>query len=131
MASEGTTNEQQISGLRNAISYVFRRENVIVICLIYSSVIGRVKRENVTPSRRLQAKGETSTLQTGKYTKTAQKIYKSSPFNDKNAFSKLILLAYMCIWTLCSWKKAKGLKKVYEEVISFRTLKHFEVIYQT
>ena len=75
----------------------------------------------MTPSRRLQAKGETSTLQTGKYTNTAQKIYKSSPFNDKNAFSKLILLAYVRIWTLCPWKKAKGLKKVYEEVISFRT----------
>ena len=46
-------------------------------------------RKKMTPSRRkLKAKGETSTLQTGKYN-IMQKIYQSSQLNDKNAFREL------------------------------------------
>ena len=45
--------------------------------------------KKMTPSRRkLQAKGETSTLQTGKYN-IMQTIYQSSQLNDKNAFREL------------------------------------------
>ena len=45
--------------------------------------------KKMTPSRRkLKAKGETSTLQTGKYN-IMQKIYQSSQLNDKNAFREL------------------------------------------
>lgn len=43
----------------------------------------------MTPSRRkLKAKGETSTLQTGKYN-IMQTIYQSSQLNDKNASREL------------------------------------------
>ena len=45
--------------------------------------------EKMTPSRRkLKAKGETSTLQTGKYN-IMQTIYQSSQMNDKNASREL------------------------------------------
>ena len=46
--------------------------------------------KKMTPSRRKlkAAKGETSTLQTGKYN-IMQKIYQSSQLNDKNAFREL------------------------------------------
>ena len=45
--------------------------------------------KKMTPSRRnLKAKGETSTLQKGKYT-IMQKFYQSSQLNDKNAFREL------------------------------------------
>ena len=46
-------------------------------------------RKKMTPSRRkLKAKGETSTLQTGKYN-IMQTIYQSSQLNDKNASREL------------------------------------------
>ena len=72
----------------------FIQGNTVVSSLIYiSSVIDKVqclrkKGKTVTPSRRLHAKGETSTLQTSKYTNIIRKIYQSSRFNNKNAFTK-------------------------------------------
>ena len=44
--------------------------------------------KTLTSSRRLQEKGETSSLQTGKDTNIMRQIYQSSRFNDKNAFRK-------------------------------------------
>lgn len=48
----------------------------------------RKKGKTVIPSRRLQAGGKTSALQTGKCTKIMRKIYQSSWSNDKDAFRK-------------------------------------------
>ena len=74
-------------------------------CLFYISSVYRYARysiyrkkgKTVTPSRRLQAtaEGETSTLQTGKYTKIMRKIYHSFRLNDKNAFRKLEIYNYI------------------------------------
>ena len=65
--------------------------------------------KKMIPSRRkLKAKGETSTLQTGKYN-IMQRIYQSSQLNDKNAsrelknvfFSRFQLYAKAYVhWTL-------------------------------
>ena len=46
------------------------------------------KGTTVTPSRRLQAKGEISTLQMGKDINIMRKIYQLSWFSDKNDFRK-------------------------------------------
>ena len=48
----------------------------------------RKKGKTVIPSRRLQAEGKTSALQTGKCTKIMQKIYQSSWSSGKDAFRK-------------------------------------------
>ena len=60
------------------------KENALISSLIYiSAVIGkakclRKKCKTVTPSRRLQAEDEMSTLQRGKNTNMMRKIYQSS-----------------------------------------------------
>ena len=54
----------------------------------------------VMPSRRLQAKGEMSALQMGKYTKIMREVYQSSCFNDKSALRKCeinLILTYVSV----------------------------------
>ena len=76
---------------------IFRKQimkkKAIFSCVFnISSFIGKVlclrekrAKQLVMPSRRLQAKGEMSALQMGKYTKIMREVYQSSCFNDKSA----------------------------------------------
>ena len=95
----------KIKGLANGISCVFCKTcsvnknegkcNSYLFTLLLSSVICKVHclpRENkgktMTPLKRLQAKGETSTLQTGKKTNKMWKIFQLYRINDKNYLRK-------------------------------------------
>ena len=95
----------KIKGLANGISCVFRKTfsankyegkcNSYLFSLPISSAICKVQclpRENkgktITPLKRLNAKGETSTLQTGKKTNKRGKNFQLYRINDKNYLRK-------------------------------------------
>ena len=84
------------------------KKKAIFSCVFYfSSFIGKVlclrekrAKQLVMPSRRLQAKGEMSALQMGKYTKIMREVYQSSCFNDKSALRKCeinLILTYVSV----------------------------------
>ena len=95
----------KIKGLANGISCVFCKTcsvnqyegkcNSYLFSLPLSSVICKVQclpRENkgktMTPLKRLNAKGETSTLQTGQKTNKRGKFFQLYRINDKNYLRK-------------------------------------------
>ena len=64
-----------------------RQQLTYLVLSVRYSVTGE-QGKTLMSSRRLQEKGETSSLQTGKDTNIMRQIYQSSRFNDKNAFRK-------------------------------------------